>query len=284
MDFYKQIETDVLLRNNSPVADFENLSPTNFHHILYNNYSENSPVYFQKNISDDTLDQVSLFRVAEDLIKIIEREKLIKLTPLGALPRKVMVELYDKKYVYDYFIESGITTLTREQDCIAILSARLVTEIAGITKKANGKLTLTKKGATFLKTEKRQDFFKLFITTFADKFNWGFNDGYPQKPIGQFGWTFTIYLLGKFEKDYQLDSFYSKKYLTALPDLLKHFTQESYSSIENQFERCYSVRTFDRFLVWFGLVEIKENEKNFITQGKNIKATENLRSVFKIDI
>ncbi len=284
MDFYKQIETEILLRNNSPVADFENLSPTNFYNILYDNYSENSPVHFQKNISDITLDQISLFRVAEDFIKIVEREKFIKLTPLGALPKKVMVELYDKKYIYDYMIESGITKLMREQDCISIMSMRLVTEIAGITKKANGKLTLTKKGTTFLKQENRQDFFKLFFSTFADKFNWGFNDGYPQQPIGQIGWSFTIYLLGKFGKDYQPDSFYSKKYLTALPDLLKHFTQERYSSLENQFKRCYSVRTFERFLIWFGLVEIKENEKNIIIQDKNIRATAILESVFNIDI
>ncbi len=76
MNIYKQIETEVLLQNNSPVADFENLSPINFHYILYDTYNEKSPVHFQKNIDNKTLDKVSLFRVAEDLIKIIEREKI----------------------------------------------------------------------------------------------------------------------------------------------------------------------------------------------------------------
>lgn len=217
MDFYKQIETEVLLRNNSPIANFENLSPTDFHYILYDTYNENSPVHFHKKIDNETLDKISLFRVAEDFIRIIEREKFIKLTPLGALPKKVMVELYEKKYIFDDLIESGITKLWREQDCIAILSTKIVTEIAGITKKANGKLTLTKKGTNFLKLENRQSFFKLFITTFADKFNWGFNDGYPEKPIGQIGWTFIIYLLGKYGENFQCESFYADKYLKALP-------------------------------------------------------------------
>lgn len=159
MNIYKQIETEMLLRNSSPIADFENLSPTDFHYILYDTYNKNSPVHFQEHITNETLDKVSLFRVAEDFIRIIEREKFIKLTLLGALPKKVIVELYDKKFIYDELIESGITKLWKEQDCISISNTKIVTEIAGITKKVNGKMTLTKKGTTFLNLENRQTFF-----------------------------------------------------------------------------------------------------------------------------
>ena len=280
MDIYKKIETEVLLRNNSPIDDFENLSPTNFHFILYDTYNKNSPVHFHNRIDNETLDKVSLFRVAEDFIRIIDREKFIKLTPLGALPKKVMVELYDKKYIYDELIENGITKLWKEQDCIAILSTKIVTEIAGITKKANGKMTLTKKGTTFLKLENRQQFFELFISTFADKFNWGFNDGYPEKPIGQIGWTFTIYLLNKFGKEFRSESFYAEKYLKALPDLLNEFETDGYRPQKEQFANCYGVRTFQRFLDWFGLVETDRKKWN---EDLNIKTAEILTKVFKID-
>jgi hypothetical protein len=283
MDIYKQIETEVLLRNSSPIKDFENLSPTNFHYILYDTYNENSPVHFHKHIENETLDKVFLFRVAEDFIRIIEREKFIKLTPLGALPKKVMVELYDKKYIYDELIESGITKLWKEQDCIAILSTKIVTEIAGITKKANGKMTLTKKGTTFLNLENRQAFFELFITTFADKFNWGFNDGYPEKPIGQIGWTFTIFLLGKFGKQYRLDSFYAEKYSKALPDFLNEFENSILRTKTEQFTSCYRVRSFERFLEWFGLVEIQKEEKTYADKEAKIKSSEILTKVFNID-
>lgn len=283
MDIYKQIETEVLLRNSSPVADFENLSPTSFHFILYDTYNENSPVHFQKNIDNETLDKVSLFRVAEEFLKIIEREKFIKLTPLGALPKKVMVELYDKKYIYDESIESGITKLWKEQDCIAILNTKIVTEIAGITKKINGKMTLTKKGILFLKFENRQIFFELFLSTFADKFNWGFNDYYPQKPIGQIGWTFTIYLLEKYGKEFQSESFYAEKYLKALPDLLNEFETGGLITQEQQFKHCYGVRTFERFLEWFGLVETDRKIRKKYFEELNIKATEILTKLFKID-
>lgn len=283
MDIYKQIEAEVLLRNNSPIADFENLSPVNFHYILYDTYNENSPVHFQKNINDETLDKVSLFRVVEDFIRIIDREKFIKLTPLGALPKKVMVELYDKKFIYDELIESGITKLWKEQDCIAILSTKIVTEIAGITKKANGRMTLTKKGTTFLKLENRQAFFELFISTFADKFNWGFNDGYPEKPIGQIGWTFTIYLLEKYGQDFKNESFYAEKYLKAIPDFLKEFENDGFRTPKKQYLSCYSVRTFERFLEWFGIVEVDRKDTTKWASDLNIKATNILTKIFSID-
>lgn len=283
MDIHKQIETEVLLRNSSPIADFENLSPTNFHYILYDTYNENSPVHFQKHIDKETLDKVSLFRVAEDFIRIIEREKFIKLTPLGALPKKVMVELYDKKYIYDELIESGITKLWKEQDCLAILSTKIVTEIAGVTKKVNGKMTLTKKGTTFLNLENRQDFFELFISTFADKFNWGFNDNYPEKPIGQIGWTFTLYLLEKYGKEFQSESFYAEKYLKALPDFLNEFETDGFIPQKEQFANCYGVRTFERFLEWFALVETDRKNNKKWNEELNIKATEILTKIFNID-
>lgn len=283
MNIYKQLETEVLLKNSSPIADFENLSATNFHYLLYDTYNKNSPVHFQQHIENKTLDKVSLFRVAEDFIRIIDREKFIKLTPLGALPKKVMVELYDKKYIHDQLIESGITKLWKEQDCIAIMSTKIVTEIAGITKRANGKMTLTKKGTTLLKIENRQKFFELFISTFADKFNWGFNDNYPERPIGQIGWTFTIYLLSKFGKSYHKESFYAEKYLKALPVLLKEFENNGLSSQKEQFTRCYSVRSFERFLEWFAFIEADRDAKRNWISDLNIKATEILTKVFDID-
>ncbi len=284
MDIHKKIATEILLRNNAPIADFENLSPNNFHHILYDTYSENSPVHFQKIIENETLDQVSLFRIAEEYIKIIERDKFIKLTPLGALPKKVMIELYEKKFIYDEMIESGITKLWREEDCIAIMSMKIATQLAGLTKKTKNKLILTKKGLSFLKPGNRQQFFELFISTFADKFNWGYNDLFPEKPIGQRGWTFTIYLLGKYGQNFQHDSFYAEKYLKAFPDFVTSFESDSMWTDVQQFAHCFAVRSFERFLGWFNLIEIDKNGKHFWNSETKIRATEILPGIFSIDM
>src|SRR5690606_28275101 len=84
-------------------------------------------------------------------------------TPLGALPKKVMVELYDKRFLLDHHIESGLTKLWKENDCISIRSMRLIAELAGLVKKTHGKLTLTKKSEKLLDTNDRSQLFRLFF-------------------------------------------------------------------------------------------------------------------------
>lgn len=105
------IQTNILLQNNTPLDEFLGMSPIQMHDLLYDTFGNNSPVQFRDDIDDKTLDRILLFRIAEEYLKIIQRDKRIKLTPLGALPKKVMVELYDKGFLPDELIENGITRL-----------------------------------------------------------------------------------------------------------------------------------------------------------------------------
>lgn len=70
-----------------------------------------------------------------------------------------MVELYDKRFLPDEYIENGITKLWKEGDCISIMSARFTAELAGLVKKANNRLTLTKTAARYLDTNNRLQIF-----------------------------------------------------------------------------------------------------------------------------
>ena len=251
--------------------------------MLYDAFHKNSSVQFKEFIASETLDKISLFRVSEELVRIIERDNYIKLTPLGALPKKVMVELYDKKFIFDYAIEKGITKLWKEQDCIAIQSAKIVLEIARIIKKTNGRMALTKKGSTLIKAENRQQFFELFISTFANHFNWGFNDLYPKKPIGQLGWTFTISLLGKYGQVSQPVGFYAQKYAEEFPGFLKEFETNELATCNQRFTDCFRVRCFERFLEWFGLVEMQKEGESYLDSKVKIKKTAILTKVFNIN-
>lgn len=179
------LEKAVFLKNNTPVSDFLGLTPSEVHILVYQPYSESSPVRLRSDIESDTLDQIPLFRIAEDYMRIIRRDREIKLTPLGALPKKVMVELYEKRHLLDDAIESGLTKLSKEADCIAISSMRHVLELAGLVKKVRGRLSLTKKGLALMSEDQRTPLFATFITTYTEQFNWGFNDGYQVGQIGQ---------------------------------------------------------------------------------------------------
>lgn len=193
-----------------------------------------------------------------------------------------MVELYDKRYLLEELVENGISKLWREEDSISIRSTRFATELAGLVRKANGKLTLTKTATKLLETNKRYQLFRQFFQAFTDKFLWSYNDGYPEQPIGQLGWAFSVIMLDKFGDQPQTIDFYADKYLRAFPKFITFFRPD-YSTPERQFFRCYGVRTFDRFFLWFGFVTV-DKQKIFIDLDTDkFKRTDLVKSIFKID-
>ena len=270
-----------ILFRNCPVDDFLGFTPTEIDYLIYDTFGDKSPLQFRNDLDNNALDQIPLFRIAEEYLKIIQRDNQIKLTPLGALPKRVIVELYDKRILPDEYIESGILKLWREQDCISIRSARLTTELAGLVRKANGKLNLTKKGVKLLHPENRINLFKQFFQTFTAKFNWGFNDLYPP-PIGQLAWAFSVYMLYRFGDQANPSDYYAEKYLKAFPNFISLF-EHTYSTPERQFNNCYSIRTFDRFLLWFGFVTV-ERRKNYLdVENDKFTRTDIVKRIFNFE-
>lgn len=142
----KEVESSILLLNSIPQEDFCGLTTSEVHYLLYYPFGEQSPLQFQKNVGDSILDAIPFFRLTEEFLKIIQRDKRIKLTPLGALPKKVLVELYSHGFILEDHIESGIVKLTREHDAISIRTVAIVSKLAGLIKLQYGRFFLTKTG------------------------------------------------------------------------------------------------------------------------------------------
>lgn len=282
MNIRDEIEAKILLQNNKPIDDFLGLTPNEVHYLLHDTYSDKSPIHFKNEIDNNTLDKIPLFRLAEEYLKILQRDKQIKLTPLGALPKKVLVELYDKRILLEELIESKISKLSREHIWTSLHSARLTLEVAGFVKKRSGKLTLTKNATKILETNSRSQLFKQFFQTFTDKFYWSFNDGYTEEPVGQFGWAFSLILLDKFGNKPTTTDFYAKKYLTAFPMFITFF-EPRYDTAENFFFHCYGVRTFQRFFLWFGFVLIEKQNKFINLENDKFEQTDIVKKIFEID-
>jgi len=278
----QDLESIRLLVNKIPLDDFCGLTPNEVHSLLYDTFGDNSPLKIKADISNQTFDSIPFFRLTEEFLKIIQRGRFIKLTQLGALPKKTLHELYNHRLITEYVIEFGISKLTREIDSAALTSLHINTQLTGAIKKSNGKLALTKQGEKLLQSDKRHELFRLTLQTFTDKFNWSYNDGYSEHPIGQLGWGFTVYLLFQFGSQPQAAQFYADKYLKAFPMFLRYFPQESLGTPQRDFTTCYSLRTFDRFLEWFGFVDI-EKQKPILDKGKSIiKRTNALAQTFYI--
>lgn len=252
-----------ILLNNKPVEDFCGMSANEVHHLLYKTFDDVSPLKIKKEIDDTVLDKIPFFRLTEEMMKIGQRENYIKLTPLGALSRKVLHELYEHKFIPEYFIESGISKLTREHDAPTIRAAHYNALIAGVFGEIKGKMILTTYGHDMLKQEKRTELFKKILESYTQKFDWSVNDGYTDYPVGQLGWGFTIYLLYKFGDTKMTKQFYADIYLRAFPKFINEFPQRGFSTPQKDFTNCFTLRSFDRFAEWFGFAEdVTKNNKD----------------------
>ena len=258
-DIQKQIDQIMNNHNNDVIPDFEGYSPFEMHHILHFTFESNSPIIFRELTDSDFL-KCPMFNLVKHYLNLVKNLKEIKLTAKGFLPTKIVQDIYNQGFLEEYQFSSGISKLYKESDSLTVNLTRLLAELAGLTKKRTGKISLTKKGEKI--ASNNQELFELIIKTITQKFNWAYYDNYENEQIGQFGFGFSLILLSKYGSEKRLDHFYAKKYFNAFPQFLESISP-TYGTIEQYTGNCYSVRTFERFMNYLGLVEIEKEGKMF---------------------
>ncbi len=258
-DLQKHIDKITNEDNNRGISDFEGYSPFEMQHILYDTFGENSPIQLLE-LTDTDYQKIPILNQIKYLLNLIDEEGEIKLTNKGFLPRTIVSNIYKQGFIKNELIELGIAKLSKETDSIAINLTRILIEISGIAKNRHHKLSLTKKG----KAIKGNNFklLLLILKTFTTKFNWAYYDAYGENKIGQLGFGFSLILLSKYGLEKRNHKFYSDKYFKAYPQLLYESSYPNFGTIEEYAESCYSVRTFERFLEFFGLTKIQAEEKS----------------------
>lgn len=277
------LDFNSLERNNYPQEDFMGLTHNEMDALLYQPFDEKSPVRLKEQIADDVLDKIPIFRITEALFEIIRQEGPIKLTKTGALPRKIVTELYDLGYVKDFLIENGYRSLLKQDDWNILSSIKVTIEISFMVRKAKGVLNLTKKTQAIMAQNDRSGLFHLFFKAYTSEFNWGYNDSYTPFPFSQLGWAYSIYLLSMFGEKKEITDFYAEKYLTAFPFMLECFSENLYVPREIQAFGCYNTRLVDRFLDWFGLISITEKPEIFSNEETKIMKSLIFDRVFDVD-
>ena len=240
--------------NDTPQPDFCGLSPAQMHALLYQPLGPASVVQLRTNVPGDVLDQVPFLRLTEAFLRLLQREIPLRLTPLGALPRKYLRELYAHGFIREEGLETGLFTLSREIDSLAITTLHQTTRLAGLARLVRGQLLLTKKGGQLLDPAHRPALWALVLDSFTNRFRWTSHDGYPSETVGQTGWAYSVYLLARFGQQPRPAHFYAERYQRAFPFVLAEFTDPAYRTPLEQLTHCYGVRTFERGLNWFGLL------------------------------
>lgn len=268
-DIQKHIDQVMNEQNNRSISEFEGYSPFEMHQILHFTFCRDCPIQLQK-LSDSDYRKIPILNQIKYLIDLIDKTGEIKLTNKGFLPTKIVSDLYNQGFLKDEHLEKGISKLYKETDSMTINLTRILVELAILVKKRKGKLSLTKSSQKILSDN--EELLRQIFLTFTNKFNWAYYDGYGENQIGQLGYGFSLILLSKYGQIKRLDSFYAEKYFKAYPQLLDSI-EPSYGTLEKYASRCYSIRIFDRFLDYFGLIKIEE-EKNGFDSIKHIIKTD----------
>ena len=270
--------------NTSTIREFEGLTPQQMQSVLYDLFGENCPIILHDKLSNETLDEIKFFRLCEEFLKIIQRENALKLTPKGNLQKKVVIELYEHRLITDFAIESGIFKNFIENEIDSIHNTNLICQIAGVIKKSNNSLTLTTKGIKLINTAKRNELFKLVLETFIKKFSWCYNDNYSDQMTGQFGIGYVLILLMMLGNEERSIQFYGDKYLAAFPNIIDNFIENECSTPLNDFYNCFAVRVFDRFLYWFGLVNVVERKEKWHSKNDIVVIWDVMHDIFLLKI
>ena len=244
-------------QNNSPVDDFQGLSPFQMHYLIHEPLHPDSILKI-KELSEEQLESIPMFCQIRFLAQIIADSNGLKLTQSGFLPMKVVEAVYNQGYIKEYFVEQGIQKRMREDEIASIYIARILLEVMGMTKIRSGKLSLTKKAEKLLANG--QLFLNTLLQNYLKKFNWGFMDGYEDDRIGQMAGAFSIYLVHKFGNQKRMDTFYAEKYIQAFPMLLDSPIPVHQEPVD-YVGHIYIYRAIQQFLVYFGLIEYQRGKR-----------------------
>ncbi len=282
MDF-DDLDPALILRNNTPQEDFCGLTPAEIHHLLYHGWTERSPIRLHPAITDETMNQVPFFRLAEELIRIVSLDQPVKLTNLGYLPVKTVLELYNHRQITYWYVELRKPKILREQDIPVIVAVHSMLKIAGLVKNVKNRLSLTKKGEQILSHGSRVKFFHELLIAFTQKWGWGNLDGYDEAYEIQRLWGFSVHLLLQFGHSPQESVFYARKFLVAFPLITEEFQPNPYLSSIQEFEGCFCLRTIAHFFEWWGFISMDAKKLPINRKNQLITASPIISKIFTFE-
>ena len=244
--------------NREPDEDFLGLSPEQVHRLLSFPLEQNEDIVrLDKKLPSKVLEGAPIVRHTLFFLSELAKVEPLKATAKGNLPSKFAKILFEE--IDDSRFKQWIK-FRSEENSPKVLTLRHILRMAGWIKKEKKKFKLTRKGQGLLADGfSERDFFHL-LHIFTRKFNWGYNDLYPEFPIIQAGWLFSLFLLQKKAKDFTEDAVISRAFIKAFPEIALEVYKTYVSEVE-YISNCYSCRFLERFCEPFGFVTIRRKKK-----------------------
>lgn len=238
------------------------LSPENVDQLIRDPFGKTSPLRI-KSLEESEYQKIPILNSVRYLAEMMEQQGGLKLTLKGALQRKVIMEMYQQNF-FPKTSDLDITdykTALNESDLPRVGLTRILLELSGLARKCKGKLLLTRK---WEKMKQYNDkLLRLVFETYTQKFNWAYFDRYRSDQAGQFGFAVSLALVDRFGTQLLSAEIYGGAYYSIFPWLQEDFVDLSFNTAKKDSRRCYSLRTFERFLEYFGLVKVHRDKEDY---------------------
>ena len=268
-DLEGQVQSFYQHRNQTPLDDFQGLSPEQMHRMLNFPFDTPQIVTFPQVLATQaSAPTITLFSLLAEAIG----QKGVKSTATGNLPRNLCREaaqmLWGQEKYRDRTEFGGINT---ETDFSELHTIRLTSTIAGLIRKYQSRFVLTKKCSRMLADHGMEGLYPLLLTAYVRKFNWAYRDGYPELGFIQQSFLFSLYLLFQHGADWQPNTFYEDCFLRAFPMVLENVESHPLSSTEETVRSCYTWRCLVNFAGFFGLAQVEPASEDILNREYRIK-------------
>ena len=244
--------TFMAAKNRAPLQEFCGFSAVQMGQLLYEPFASEDIIVFNNSLSPPMTSPVLL--AMSELVQGIPAEG-VKATAKGNLPMTICRSAAAR--FLEHSPERGRWRYEKcrtEEDLMPLNLVRLLLGLGGYLKKTKGRFSWTKRGQKFIVQPESHLYLELFKLS-ATRFNWGYFDGYASVPVIQQGFAYTLFLVQAYGDHFRTESFYAERFLEAFPMGLMEIDEEELDTAHSMFQSCYSVRSFDRFMMFFGLLE-----------------------------
>lgn len=250
---------------------FLGFSPEQMHRMLYLTFEETGDIIeFNVGLSAKVFREIPIVHNVILFLSALAELEPIKATAKGNLPLKLARELYSQ---FPQHTESLRFQINSEVESVYVHSLRVVLVMCGWIKKRNNYFSLTVKGRKLLEKGFSSTHYLHLFKTHTRKFNWGFQDGYPELLIIQAGFLFALHLLREKATDFTDGQDLADHFIEAFPIVLTQAPGERFWGPRETVSSTFSLRFLVRFCEYFGLVEVRRERTGPLEKRLFVKTT-----------
>jgi len=278
-DLQAFVDARVIDRNRRGLDDFQGLSPLQMSALLYRPF-ESAPLAGLEQRLPDRPEALVLALFAQ--IAEAAGTNGIKLTARGNLPLKLVKVAHEWLNANVPARERWLGSITTERDVGELHVIRLVADMAGLLRKAHGRLYLTRQAEKLLRQGHWAGIYRRLLEVHCRRFNWAYNDGYPDLHIIRDSFAFSFYLLAQYGGEWRPVSFYEEAFQRAFPDAARELVSGDplYGGAVGS---VWTLRTLQRFALPYGLIDFDFGDQRttlFDSDAVRVRRTSLLEAVF----